>query len=134
MCHKFIEEFKSCNKHTTQSEALWLKHNSKQCSLEFILTRSAFRFQCMVYETGIYLNKVKLWNKRHFLENKTHIMQHVFKRSKFLCFLSIQNKFPGVFSYMCLCMPRQALERLKCHATVLQHWSWMQSLSCYIIF
>jgi hypothetical protein len=43
MYHKFIKEFKSCNKQTTQSEAMWLKHNSMQCSLMFILPWWAFR-------------------------------------------------------------------------------------------
>jgi len=83
MYHKFTEEFKSCNKRTTQFEAMWQKHNSKQCSLMFILTRWAFRLFSAWFMK--HLSKIKLQTKWHFMANKTQVMQHVFRCSKFLC-------------------------------------------------
>ena len=49
MYHKFIEEFKSCNKRTTQSEAMWLKHNSMQCDWNTTVCNVTETQQCAMW-------------------------------------------------------------------------------------
>jgi len=53
-----------------------------------------------LWKTWVFLEqkKAKLWFKRHFVESKTEIVQHVLKCSKFPCCLNIKNEFLWVFS------------------------------------
>jgi hypothetical protein len=106
-------------------------HNLKQRDWN---TTASNAVQRLSYRSGLldfsawFIKHAFIWTrsnyeiKKHFVENRTEIMQHVFKCSKFLCILSTQ-KFPGVFSYMCLCMPTQVFERLKCHVTWYQYYN-----------
>jgi hypothetical protein len=52
------------------------------CAQTFIMLEWVVKLQCMVYEKHEYYLNIKikkLLNKRHFVENKTQITQHVFK-------------------------------------------------------